>query len=303
MGFIDTHCHVGRLEHWGPTIVERFAQTGTQSADAFDIVPDRLLAQMDEAGIEQSVILAFDTERTLGAWIPNDYVADIAMGHPDRFIGFASVDPLRPGAVEELERAVKELGLRGLKTAPTYQHYSPTDPRAVLLFAKARDLGIPVLIHQGWTSLAECPVSLQDVNQLDEVARALPDLTIIIAHCGGPKFMECLCLMATHPNLYADLSALLSPFWGGRKTVVRVLGMARHLLGGFDRILWATDYPIITPGEGVEKMQTINEIANSMGEDPFSPSELDSLMFGNAHRLLHGAKSERRSTARTSEPV
>ena len=48
----------------------------------------------------------------------NDYVADVVRQAPDRFIGFASVNPLYQGpslAVKELERSVTELGLSGVK--------------------------------------------------------------------------------------------------------------------------------------------------------------------------------------------
>ena len=71
---------------------------------------------------------------------------------PDKFIGFASVNPNYRGpaaAVKELERSVTELGLHGLKLYPMYQDWSPADPvLAFPVFEKAAELGIPVLVHQ-----------------------------------------------------------------------------------------------------------------------------------------------------------
>ena len=53
----------------------------------------------------------------------NDYIAAVVRSAPERFIGFASVNPKYQGtrrAVEELERAVTELGLVGVKLYPMY---------------------------------------------------------------------------------------------------------------------------------------------------------------------------------------
>jgi predicted TIM-barrel fold metal-dependent hydrolase len=48
--------------------------------------------------------------------------------YPEQFMGFASVDPWKGKlAVQELERSVKELGLRGLKLHPTTQAFFPND--------------------------------------------------------------------------------------------------------------------------------------------------------------------------------
>jgi predicted TIM-barrel fold metal-dependent hydrolase len=44
---------------------------------------------------------------------------------------------------------VTELGLRGLKLYPMYQDWSPADPvLAFPVFARAEELGIPVMVHQ-----------------------------------------------------------------------------------------------------------------------------------------------------------
>ena len=65
------------------------------------------------------VIFAIDAETTSGIpYVGNDYVASVVQQYPDRFIGFASVDPWKgASAIQELDRSVKELGLRELQTA------------------------------------------------------------------------------------------------------------------------------------------------------------------------------------------
>ena len=67
--------------------------------------------------------------------------------------GFASVDPHKgEQAVDELERAVSELGLKGLKLHPIHQAFFPSDDAFRPLFDKCEELGVPVLIHSGYAA-------------------------------------------------------------------------------------------------------------------------------------------------------
>src|SRR5690242_5061261 len=82
---------------------------------------DQLLLEMEEAGVAQAVILGQDTHATSNQsfknyTMKNDEVARIASKSGDRLVPFAGVDPnAGKEALRELKRAVKELGMRGLK--------------------------------------------------------------------------------------------------------------------------------------------------------------------------------------------
>ena len=95
------------------------------------------------------VIFSVDTETSTGEPPDtNDYVAEIVKSHPNQFIGFASVDPWKgKAAVLELERSVTKLGLKGLKLHPVHQAFFPNDVHFYPLYAKASELGIPILFH------------------------------------------------------------------------------------------------------------------------------------------------------------
>src|SRR3984957_21009713 len=83
----------------------------------------REMADVFRAADVLGVLFAWDAETNTGLPpVTNDFVAGCVNAHPDVFLGFASVDPLQgDAAVAELERAVRELGLRGLKLHPTAQ--------------------------------------------------------------------------------------------------------------------------------------------------------------------------------------
>ena len=72
---------------------------------------DRLVQLMDDAGIDVGVVLP------ISPWVSNDYVYKLVSHNPGRLVGFASVVP-NPAdvAVREVERAVRDLGLKGTET-------------------------------------------------------------------------------------------------------------------------------------------------------------------------------------------
>jgi predicted TIM-barrel fold metal-dependent hydrolase len=162
------------------------------------------------------VIFAIDAETNTGVpYIGNDYVAEVARNYSDQFIGFASVDPWKGKlAVQEIERAVKELGLRGLKLHPTTQAFFANDPQFYPLWEKCTDLEIPVLFHSGQTGVgAREPGGggyklkyCQPIPYFDDVAADFPELNIILAHPAVPWQEEQLSVALQKKNVYIDLS-------------------------------------------------------------------------------------------------
>jgi predicted TIM-barrel fold metal-dependent hydrolase len=170
--------------------------------------------------LEGRLIGTVDPHDVLGLGEPrhpdrcNEYIAAVVRSDPGRFIGFASVNPAYRGvraAVEELERAITELGLTGLKLYPMYQHWAANDPElAFPIYAKAQELGIPVMIHQAGSTRIDAKLELGRPAILDDIGREFRDLRVIIAHCGLPWVDEALYLLTKHPNFYAELSYLIA---------------------------------------------------------------------------------------------
>ena len=96
---IDFHGHTGRLDLYN-------------GADD----PDLILHAMDKVGIDVSCVFnIFHPDGTTG----NDITARFVAEHPDRFVGFAYVSPMMAeGMVDELARAIDELGLVAIKLYP-----------------------------------------------------------------------------------------------------------------------------------------------------------------------------------------
>jgi hypothetical protein len=198
--------------------------------------------------VERMVVL--DLAR--GAENQNDAIAAYAAAHPGRVVGFMSVDPAYPGALEEMERA-HALGLRGLKLGPIYQSFHPLDGRALAVYGKAQELGIPLLIHQGTTFPRLAPLRYADPLLLEEVAFAFPELRIVIAHLGHPWMAETIVLVRKHPNLYADISALHYRPWQFYNGLVLACEY-----GVEEKLLFGSDWPFTTPSESIEELRRVN---------------------------------------------
>lgn len=167
--------------------------------------------QMKVAGIEKAVLLPIDCSTARGCKIfSNEQIADLASKH-EFFIGFASVDPLSEDAVDELRKAISELGLKGLKLDPSLQLFYPNDKeKAYPVFDEATKLGIPVVIHAGMTWEANAMMKYSHPSLLEDVAQDFPKLNLVIAHMGWPYVLESVSLALKYPNVYLDTSCLYS---------------------------------------------------------------------------------------------
>lgn len=193
-----------------------------------------LVRELDAAGIEQAVVLSvgysFADERKA---LPdpdrltreeNDFTSAEVVKNAPRLIGFCSANPLRPVALEELERCLGLPGMTGIKLHLGNAGVTLRDPahltRMQQLFALAQRLRAPVLIHmraRGGTNYGA-----EDAHIfLDKVVTTAPDIEIIVAHLGAsspgypPQNDEVMAVFAAAAerqdprmnNLYVDVSA------------------------------------------------------------------------------------------------
>lgn len=164
--------------------------------------------QMDVAGIERAVLLPIDCRRARKDSVSsNEQVAELCRGS-QRFIGFASVDPLKKGAARELENAVKKLGLRGLKLDPALQNFRPEDRKVYPVYETAEALGVPMVVHTGMSWAPETPLESGYPLHLEEPIRRFPKLAFVLAHWGWPWVWEATALALKYPNVYLDTSCL-----------------------------------------------------------------------------------------------
>lgn len=175
--------------------------------DAYD--PDAKLRAMDAARIDFAMLSVNmpgpewldDDLAVQGAQCCNDYLAEQCALHPDRFAGLASL-PLSdvPASLDEMERAARDLKLRGVVLYSHVQGKPVDSPEFEPFFARAEALGLPVVLHPTTPTWGGV---LQDYSMipmigfmidtsiamlrliLSGVMERFPALTIVHPHAGG----------------------------------------------------------------------------------------------------------------------
>src|SRR3954452_16937245 len=162
-----------------------------------------LVRELDAAGIERAIVLSvgysFADERK-GLTDPdrltreeNDWTSAEIVRNAPRLIGFCSANPLRPVALDELERCLHLPGMTGIKLHLGNSGISLRDPAHLALvqqvFALAQRLRAPVLVHM--RARGGNNYGAEDAHLfLDKVVPVAPGIEIVVAHLGasGPGY-------------------------------------------------------------------------------------------------------------------
>jgi predicted TIM-barrel fold metal-dependent hydrolase len=208
--------------------------------------------------------------------VPNELVAQAARDHPDRFVGFGSVDPLKgDSAVDELD-AIASAGLKGVKLHPSLQAFAPDDERFWPLFERCEELGLATLFHTGTSGIGAGQPGGQGIRldyarpiRLDAVAAAFPNLNVIAAHFGFPWHVELLAIALHKTNVYIDISG-----WAPKYIPSEVV---REMKGRLqNQFLFGRDYPFIRPERCLEELDELQ----------VPEAALHKILTGNGKRLL-----------------
>jgi predicted TIM-barrel fold metal-dependent hydrolase len=190
-----------------------------------------------------------------GVWVPDQQVASYVAQHPDRLVGFLSVDPTQPGWQDELIAGHQDLKLKGVKLLPMYAAFDPNSPELDYLWQYATRHGLPVLLHTGTTFIDKAPLEYTKPYLIDNVARRFPDVKIIMAHLSHPYEGECAVVIRKHANVFADCSALhYRPF-----QLYHSLMLVQEY-GVWDKVLFGTDYPFTTVEASINGIRQLNDM-------------------------------------------
>ena len=251
---------------------------------------ERLIALMDDAGIDLTVICMVDDtgaphltpEKIQKA---NRIVADVARRYPDRVMALAGVDPRRPEAPEMLRQCFEEFGVKGLKYHPDYG-YDPCGPESYRLLEVLAEQGGILLTHTG-PLMPPSRCKFADPALLADLAVDFPDLTVIAAHMGAIDWRSWANLAAHQPNLYGDLAMWDSYAFGRYELFCREL---RDILdyAGCHKVLFGTDNPLFNTVEPTGNwIQLLKELpANAPEGTRFTEEEIAAILGGNAASIL-----------------
>jgi 2,3-dihydroxybenzoate decarboxylase len=278
---------------------------------------ERRLADMDATGIDMQVlsltspgVQIFEPAAASAlARSANDELAAAVAAHPARFAGLAAIAPQDPAAAaKELERSVRELGLRGAIVNSHTQGEYLDDPKFWDIFAAAEALDVPLYLHPNTPSNAMIAPFLErglegavfgfavetGLHALRLVVSGVfdrfPRLQIVLGHLGEalPYWLFRIDFMhgasvrtkryATQPVLQRKASEYLrenfSYTTSGMAWTPPIL-YAQSVMG-MDRVMYAMDYPY----------QFVPEEVNVTDALPLSYEDHKRFYQTNAERLF-----------------
>ncbi len=220
--------------------------------------------------------------------VTNKDVADWVNDYPQTLIGFGSVNLSKDrDYVERTLTEITRLKLAGIKFLPHAQFFNPaTNDHMGMVFDYCRQSGAIILSHSG---CGPGPFEIVELsrnsrpNRWESWARKYPDVPIVFAHFGaysqeipGIWLFEVLEMGKKYSNIYADLAAV--EWLLDREIVVQEI---RKTIG-FDRILFASDYPLPLKA-GVSWIYLVSALRANMH---LTQKEKRKVLGGNAARLL-----------------
>ena len=233
-----------------------------------------LIHNMDEQGVDMSVVFGFPWNSLETSKFQNDYIMKMVDAHPDRLIGFCCLNPAHPEAVREVERCLQG-GLKGVGELAFYQSGFDDHTLDALspVMALCEENDLPVLIHTnepvGHLYPGKAPMTLLEIYRM---VQRFPRNTLILAHWGGGLFFYHLMKKEVKNALarvYVDTAA--SPYLYDIG-IYPVAGTAF----GYDKILMGSDFPLLKPSRYI----------NDMKKARVPDDALAAVSGGNAAKLL-----------------
>jgi uncharacterized protein len=188
---------------------------------------ETLLRDMDRLDISMAVLCP---NKPFGYALDpaNRFVAEAVKQHPDRFFGWARVDPWQgEKALKELKIGIEDLGLIGLLLHPYEELFQISDRKVDPLMDYAETKGIPVMVEAGYHLLSH-PLDIA------ELAHRFPKVTVIGTHGlqmddAGFALTDSDLAMRECDNVIMESSGMYAP--DNMIGVVEKLGLERLLFG------------------------------------------------------------------------
>jgi aminocarboxymuconate-semialdehyde decarboxylase len=282
-------------------------------AENLHIVIAERLRQMDAMAIDMEVLSInpfwYRKDRDTAAAVvrmQNEKLAELCAAHPDRFAAFASLALQFPDlAVEQLDYAVKKLGLRGAQIGGSVAGEEFSNPKFHPVWAKAEELGAVLFIHpqstpelagrfrgNGWLANTignplDTTIALAHLIFEGTLDR-FPGLKVLAAHGGGylgsyaPR-SDHSCFVAPPGGCSPDVRLKKAPTEYLRQiyfdSLVFTPEALRHLVAqvGASQVMLGSDHPFVWEQHPVDHV---------LATDALSDHEKAAILGGNAARLL-----------------
>ena len=242
---LDFHCH------YSPTFF-RYRE--------YRMSLETLLRDMDKHTIRRAVLSSAGEFAAYANAPGNATIADTVRRYPERFTGFATINPwTRAKGVAELRRCRQEHGFPGLVIHPVLQGFEANDPLVFPLIEAAVELKMIVYVTGGAPYLA-MPYKIADL------AGRYPEGAFVMGHAGWDFHFDVPYCLEACPNLLAETS---------KNGLANLEALARKF--GSGRLLFGSDHPFSSYESEIAKVRLLPSL---------SAVDRDNILYSNASRLL-----------------
>lgn len=240
---------------------------------------EEVIASMDQTGVDISAILNIGWITQEMCTETNDYILEAVARHPDRLVGFCTIQPTAgEAAVREIERCARG-GARGIgEMRPDVQGVDLGDKEVMGPIAEvAERYRLIFLTHSSEPVGHQYPgKGSLTPDVLYQFICNFPELRVVCAHWGGGlPFYSLMPEVATAlTNTFFDVAA--TPFLYQPRIFKYIAEIA-----GADKILLGSDYPLMSPTRVIAQIESVG-----------LPQEIEAMILGgNAGRLLEWSRS------------
>jgi predicted TIM-barrel fold metal-dependent hydrolase len=272
---VDCHVNVYEDRHIIPyyhEIIKNVRPGGMDSRADADTVYEAM------SGVDKAIIFSLRYGDSAGTDGDDDVTAWALAKYPDKFVGFACIDPRMPNCMDLLVHAIEDLGLKGVKYGPIYNGVSLLDPRMEPVYQYCIRKNLPLTMHMGTTYVPNAPVELGRPVYVDTVARRHPGLKLVMAHMGHPWCEECIVVARKQPNVYCEVSALFYRPWQFYNILIAAQEYTIH---DRDKIFWGTDFPYSRVEDSIEGLRNINQIVAGTALPRVAEETIESILHAN----------------------
>lgn len=255
----------------GPRLAAIRAETGSYGAyDAPIQSVSDFVGSLDEHGIDVAVFAARNRLNEAPDWpLTNDLVAAACAAYPDRLVPFGGLDVSDVfWSVDEMQRCVDELGLRGFCIDPFQVGAAADEGRFSPLYSAAEKAGVAIVVTMGAMPGINQPLRTGDPIALDDVAQSYPDLVLVGSHSGWPFTQTMIAVAWRRRNVFFENS-----FYHTAPGASDLVEAAHAMIG--DKMLYASAYPFAP----LDQLSTFRGLG-------FDSDVLDKVLGGNARALL-----------------
>lgn len=243
------------------------ASSNLMPKSAREFSMDLLIREMDAAGVRVGVV-------PIRKENDNDDIGRLIRDYPGRFAGMAHIDPFEgEKALADIEKYVVNGPASGIMLEPgqifLQDSLTPNDPLLYPIYEYCQEKG--VVVTQAFGGLFGRALKYYNPADMDEVARAFPNLKIVLTHGGFPYNTE-TCWIAYHrPNVFLSPDFWMFSMNPGHEHYVTACNNFLQ-----DQMIFGTCYPAVSLDWAIDDL-----IRSGVKE-----SVLDKLLYANAARLL-----------------